>query len=300
MTETEPQQSQIVQESSNNDEDMSAVRTTITQGGRIKWTEKMCIDLILCKEKAEELHQSENCPRKENRRKEGKMNLTYHFWNSMGYSYLKRTAQNLRDKLAHINKTTQVSTEQIAEEIERQRQMREDLSTEYQANPDPNTTNSHSDQYANHQPEENVNNFDPNDEEYKTLLKKAQEIDNEISRSPGDWQCRKDHTFVRKLPSKDQSHKLQNIAKNLINANPTENPEVFLWEFNCAIYATVTSFKCCKEENKRTSQPKKQSEKPTWLINMENKMMVQRKHISQITEEIRRIQKNQKVTKIKS
>ena len=84
MSENEPRCIQNFQESLNNDEDMSAPRATISQGGRLKWTEKMCVDLTTCKRKAEELYLSENCPRKENGRKEGKMNLTIHFWNNMG------------------------------------------------------------------------------------------------------------------------------------------------------------------------------------------------------------------------
>ena len=84
----------------------------------------MCVDLTTCKRKAEELYLSENCPRKENGRKEGKMNLTIHFWNNMGYQHLNRTAQNLRDKSAHIEKTTKATASQITKEIQQQRNRR--------------------------------------------------------------------------------------------------------------------------------------------------------------------------------
>lgn len=284
MTENRPQQSQIVTESSNNDEDTSTVRTTITQGGRIKWTEKMCIALIMCGGKAEELCQSENCPRKENGRKEGKMNLLLHFWNAMGYSYLKRTAGNLRDKLARINKSTQVSSEQIANEIGRQ-QLQIVQSTENQ-NFDPDTSSNTIEHYANCQPEEGVNNFDQNDEEYKLLLQKHKKSIVISLQIRVTGAAEKIILFsIRKLLSKTQSIKLQNIAYGLLNANPTENPEVFLWEYNCAIYATVISFKSNNEKNKSSSQPEKtnkQSEKPKWMINIENKMTVHRKRISQL------------------
>ena len=48
---------------------------------RTKWTDKMCIDLQLCKRKALDLHNSDDCPKKPNGRKEGVMNVTLRFWN---------------------------------------------------------------------------------------------------------------------------------------------------------------------------------------------------------------------------
>ena len=82
----------------------------------------MCIDLMQCKKKATDLHHSENCPRKENDRKEGIMNLTLHYWNSMGYQHLNKTAQNLRDKLAHVEETTKATSTRITDEIRQQQQ----------------------------------------------------------------------------------------------------------------------------------------------------------------------------------
>ena len=66
MSENELRCTQNFQESLNNDEDMSGPRTNV--------------DLTTCKRKAEELYLSEHCPCKENGRKEGKRNLTLHFW----------------------------------------------------------------------------------------------------------------------------------------------------------------------------------------------------------------------------
>ena len=48
---------------------------------RTKWTDKMCIDLQLCKRKALDLHNSDDCPKKPNGRKVGVMNITLRFWN---------------------------------------------------------------------------------------------------------------------------------------------------------------------------------------------------------------------------
>ena len=180
MSENEPSCTQNSQEWLNNDEDMSAPRTTITQGGRLKWTEKMCVDLTACKRKAEELHLSENCPRKENGRKEGKMNLTLHFWNNMGYQHLNRTAQNLRDKLAHIEKTTKATASQINEEIQQQRNRRNQqqggsieieegniLQNSIQEENESINIDQHANSARNTQAE-NVNTEDAGDEEYPT------------------------------------------------------------------------------------------------------------------------------------
>ena len=71
-----------------------------------KWMDKMCMDLQLCKRKALDLHNSDNCPKKPNSRKEGVMNRTLRFWNDLGYEYMGKTAQNLRDKLGHLEKIT--------------------------------------------------------------------------------------------------------------------------------------------------------------------------------------------------
>ena len=80
----------------------------------------MCVDLVLCEKKAKELQDSDHRPRKDNGKKEGLMNLILWYWNNMGYQHLKHTAQNLRDKLAHIKRSTKVTASQITEEIQLQ------------------------------------------------------------------------------------------------------------------------------------------------------------------------------------
>ena len=62
---------------------------------RTKWTDKMCIDLQLCKRKALDLHNSDDCPKKPSGRKEGIMNITVRSWNDLGYEYMGKTAQNV-------------------------------------------------------------------------------------------------------------------------------------------------------------------------------------------------------------
>ena len=57
------------------------------------------------------------------------MNVTLRFWNDLGYEDLGKTAQNLRDKLGHLEKITKARSTQIRPEIEiQQEQQRETIS----------------------------------------------------------------------------------------------------------------------------------------------------------------------------
>lgn len=52
---------------SHNEESMSA--ENIYHDGRIIRTEKMCVDIILCEKKANELQDSDQCPKERKRKK---------------------------------------------------------------------------------------------------------------------------------------------------------------------------------------------------------------------------------------
>ena len=67
----------------------------------------MCIELLPCREMARQLHSSEDCCREVNGRKQGVMELTKRFWDEKGYHHLERRAQNLHDKIGHIEKSSQ-------------------------------------------------------------------------------------------------------------------------------------------------------------------------------------------------
>ena len=88
---------------------------------RLQWTPKMCVDLLHCRDMARQLHSSEDCPRKVNGRRQGVMELTKRFWDEKGYQNLERTAQNLRDKIGHIEKSSQTAAVLIDNEIDEQR-----------------------------------------------------------------------------------------------------------------------------------------------------------------------------------
>ena len=93
---------------------------------RTKWMDKMCIDLQLCKRNALDLHNSDDCPKKPNGRKEGVMNITVRSWNDIGYEYMGKTAQKVRDKLGHPEKITKARSAQIRLKIEIQQEQQRD------------------------------------------------------------------------------------------------------------------------------------------------------------------------------
>ena len=52
------------------------------------------------------------------------MNITLRFWNDLGYEYMGKTAQNLRDKSGHLEKITKARSTQIRPEIEIRQEQR--------------------------------------------------------------------------------------------------------------------------------------------------------------------------------
>ena len=90
------------------------------QNTRTKWSMKMNLDLVSCKEKAVDVFGKEACPRKQNGRKVGIMELTKLYWEELGYGYLQKSAQNLRDQVARIKNITQSGQQTVHKEISEQ------------------------------------------------------------------------------------------------------------------------------------------------------------------------------------
>ena len=53
------------------------------------------------------------------------MNLNLKFWKEKGYGNPRKTAQNLRDKLAHLQRTCEVNALRITNELQEQRETTE-------------------------------------------------------------------------------------------------------------------------------------------------------------------------------
>ena len=84
----------------------------------------------------------------------------------------------------------------------------------------------------------------------------------------------------------------------LITTKSSTHPSEYLWEVNCAIYATSVSWKRYNGE-KQVERKKtiKTKIKPKWLTKTEKKIEQLRGEFSQITEETRRLTNNTKLTK---
>ena len=81
--------------------------------GRTRWTDQMCFDLINSRNEAQLLQDSDECPVKENGRNIGIMELTLKCWNGKGYEDLGKSAPNLRDKLAYLERTCKIDAARI-------------------------------------------------------------------------------------------------------------------------------------------------------------------------------------------
>ena len=78
----------------------------------------MELDLLTCDQEAHHLHSSLECPVNPNGRKIGVMELSIRFWNEVGYEGLHCNAQQLRDKLAHIQKSISIDGNRIQCEMD--------------------------------------------------------------------------------------------------------------------------------------------------------------------------------------
>ena len=247
---------------------------------RTKWTSGMCNDILTCREKAKALHSLDSCPRKPNGMKVGIMDLCRMFWEEKGYGYLGKTAQNLRDKLGHINKQVRINKACITDELNKQT---EDNERRANVNNDSiHLENNQQNLQCSRQGEEliqaNLNNT------YQLLKRKATSKFNQIIVTPGDWNQRDQNTFCKIKPNQEDMQMLKSIAIELITSDPKTQPTQFLWEANCAIYSVAYTWKT-KHQKTRIIQQNRNKFKPKWMKHIESQMNLLRREISQITED---------------
>ena len=89
---------------------------------------------------------------------------------------------------------------------------------------------------------------------------------------------------------------LKSVATELITSDPKTQPTQFLWEANCAIYSVAYTWKT-KHQKTRIIQQNRNKFKPKWMKHIESQMKLLRREISQITEEIKRLKKNGRISK---
>ena len=252
---------------------------------------KINIDLLTCREKAKSTHTRADCPRKPNGRKTGVMELTKIFWEEIGYANLGKTAQNLRDQAARIEKMITTDQQTIQNEIIEQTECSiqdnaalNDVEIEQRNIENPSFTR-----------DEELDNH------FKEIQEKAKKKYLDVKIIPGDWSRRGLSTYVKKKPTSKELHDLQGILMVLEMHSPMEEPTKYLWDVNCAMYATICGWKLAtgdhKDGNNNSNNQGKQRGIPAWEKRMNEKMNKIRGKISQITEEIQRIRNNKKLTR---
>ena len=279
---------------------MATGREDRHHGGRTKWTDKMCIDLISCREQASNIYSTDECPRKENGKKVGIMELTKRFWDSMGYSQLSKTSQNLADKYRHLQKTANIPSLLIQAEIRSQHSRQNETTP----TADNNIVNTHETEVEREDSTSSIDNYDFVNgllkleiatEPWITIYNSVLETFHSIKSQPGNFEIRTENSFVKKKPSVKESKELDQIAVNILleTSSEVKDPAEFLWRHNCIIYSIATEWK--KHTRKGKSAPKDKGH-----MRGENKyvkeMQKLRREISQIVAKIGRIKSNDKLT----
>ena len=260
----------------------------------------MCIDLISCREQASNIYSTDECPRKENGKKVGIMELTKRFWDSIGYSQLSKTSQNLADKYCHLEKTANIPSLLIQAEIRNQHSRQNETTP----TADNNIVTTHETEVEREDSTSSIDNYDflngllkleITTEPWITIYNSMLETFHSIKSQPGNFEIRTENSFVKKKPSVKESKELDQIAVNILleTSSEVKDPAEFFWRHNCIIYSVATEWK--KYTRKGKSAPKDKGH-----MRGENKyvkeMQKLRREISQIAAEIGRIKSNDKLT----
>ena len=187
----------------------------------------MCIDLINSRNEAKLLQDSDDCLVKENGRKIGVMELTLKCWNGKGYEDLGKSAQNLGDKLAYLERTCKIDAARIHDEPQEQRENNEQA---IDSNNRPEHDNWNETDTSDHN-NEGANDLAPGDLEHvNEIAQVAKEIYEDIVTGMGNMEKRDINTFMKKthpIRNADLQH-LQLAAKSRTHANTSTGPARFL------------------------------------------------------------------------
>ena len=131
---------------------------------------------------------------------------------------------------------------------------------------------------------------------YQLLKRKATSKFNQMIATPGDWAQWDQNTVCKIKPNQEDMQMLKSVATELITSDPKTQPTQFLWEANCAIYLVAYTWKT-KYQKTRVNQQNRNKFKPKWMKHIESQMNLLRREISQITEEIKRLKANGRITR---
>ena len=247
--------------------------------------------VLTSKDEAKQLYTSEECPTNEKGRKVGIVNLTLKFWKEKGYGNLGKTAQNLRDKLAHLERTCEVNALCITNELQEQRETTEQRPNNRELADEEQMCQSNEQQQRIDWTIEDLNWI-------SQITQMAKCTYDEIVPDTGNMDKRDVNTFFKNTAfiKKIDIDRLQYVAKTLITAKPSIDPLQYLWEYNCTIYSVVKAWKLTNAKKRNEDKQQKFDGKPRWMIRIEGKMNTLRKQVSQICEELKRVRENRHLT----
>ena len=175
------------------------------------------------------------------------MELTKRFWDSMGYSQLSKTSQNLADKYRHLQKTANIPSLLIQAEIQSQHSRQNETTP----TADNNIVNTHETEVEREDSTSSIDNYDFLNgllkleiatEPWITIYNSVLETFHSIKSQPGSFEIRTENSFVKKKPSVKESKELDQIAVNILleTSSKVRDPAGFLWRHNCIIYSIAT------------------------------------------------------------
>ena len=130
------------------------------------------------------------------------MDLCKMFWEEKGYGYLGKTAQNLRDKLGHIDKQVRINRACIADELNKQTEQTEDNERRADVNNDSiPLENNQQNLQCNRKGEELIQAHLNNP--YQLLKRKATSKFNQMIVTPRDWTQPDQNTFCKIKPNQE-------------------------------------------------------------------------------------------------
>ena len=133
-------------------------------------------------------------------------------------------------------------------------------------------------------------------QKFNDLSELANSIYLKIKDDTKEFKNREHTTFNKIQPNKEDLQALNEIAEALMTIQAETDPTLCLWEINCAIYATAVARKNYTGNKGKPRTNITTDERPKWMRILDNQITELRKQASQITEEIRRLTTNGKLT----
>ena len=192
------------------------------------------------------------------------MELTKRLWDSMGYSQLSKTSQNLADKYRHLQKTANIPSLLIQAKIQSQQSRQ----NETMLTADNNIVDTHETGVEREDSSSSIGNYDfefPNGllkleiatEPWITIYNNVLKTFHSIKSQPGNFEIRTENSRVKKKPSVIASKELDQIA---VNQSASKHGRcTFLYSARSGIWNTREPAKC---NVKSTKQPTAASAPP--------------------------------------